>query len=59
MVIKEGENEVKITKALINVQNNVQENIQNPEKIENVQAPEEPEILTTPEENIKTPRIRQ
>ena len=51
--------EVKITKALSNVQNSIQENIQNPEKIENVQGPEEPEILTTPEENIKTPRIRQ
>ena len=58
LVTKEGKNEVKITKALINIQNNVQDNIQDPEKIENIQAPEEPEILTTPEENIKTPEIR-
>ena len=59
LVTKEGKTEVKITKASINIQNNVQENIQEPENIENIQAPEEPEILTTPDENIKTPRIRQ
>ena len=59
LVTKEGKTEVKITKASINIQNNVQENIQEPENIKNIQAPEEPEILTTPDENIKTPRIRQ
>ena len=59
LVTKEGKTEVKITKASISIQNNVQENIQKPENIGNIQALEEPEILTTPDENIKTPRIRQ
>ena len=56
LVIKEGQNEVKITMALINIQNNVQESIQDLEKIENVQTPEETEILTTPEENSEDAR---
>lgn len=48
-IIKEW---TKITKAIVNTQNNVQEDIQDLEEIENIQALEESEILTL-EENTQ------
>ena len=47
LVTKEGKNIVKITKAVINTQNKVQRNIQDPEEIENIQALKKSEILTS------------
>lgn len=67
LVTKVSKNEVKRTKALINIlwgyngimQDNVPENIQDPEEIENVQAPEESEILSSEGNSKKRDKINK